>query len=150
MLEWLTKIIEQNQALGVVFSGGLVATLVMHSRTTFNMKHVTRNVGWGDEKISDLEILLSKQKPLFQKTYEIKNTGQIGVGYGSCWYIIYGTLVNVDKNLENSQGSVLLTTTLTVYFANKAKFLSRLQQDMQKHYQKQQDYDSGRDGKCHH
>lgn len=144
MIEWLTKMIEQNQALGVVFSGGLVATLVMHSRTiidwfisslkrmvSFNMKHVTRNVGWGDEKISDLEILLSKQKPLFQKTYEIKSTGQIGVGYGSCWYIIYGTLVNVDKNLENSQGSILLTTTLTVYFANKSKFLSRLQQDMQ-------------------
>lgn len=143
MVEYLKELVSTNPTFSAIFSGGLVATLVLHSKLifyfitgnlhrliSFKIQSVTRNIGWGDDKVSDLEILLSTKTPLFQKDFELKSGGIIGVGFGSSWYILYGKLISVNKNIETSNGTMFLKTNIYVYFASKKRFLKRLSQDL--------------------
>lgn len=137
-------ILLQNPAISTIFSGGIVAALVMYGRTivsylyilivnliSYSLLNISRDIGWGDDKISNLEILLSKQKPLFQKSFEIKNTWQVSTGFGTCWYLLYGKPVKVTKELETSNGSIILKTSMRIFFANRKKFNKKLQKDLQ-------------------
>ncbi len=139
MLEYLRELFSQNQALAAIYSGGIVATLVVHSKTifyalkdyilnliSFDLTNVSRDIGYCEDSEDNFSIFLQNQKPIFQRKYEIKSSGKIISGFGTQWYFIFGKLSSVHREIETSNGTMLLKTYMRVYFANKEKFINRL------------------------
>lgn len=140
MIELLKEYLVNNPAISAIYSGGIVATLVMHSKTifvtlkdyilnliSFDMTNVSRDVGYNDSNEDNFSIFLQNQKPIFQRNYEIRSSGKISTGFGLQWYIIFGKIASVRREIETSNGTMILRTFIRVYFANKKKFIEKLQ-----------------------
>ena len=139
MLEYIKELFSQNQALATIYSGGIVATLVVHSKTifyalkdyilnliSFDLTNVSRDIGYNEDSEDNFSVFLQNQKPIFQRKYEIKPNGKIISGFGTQWYFIFGKLSSVHREIETSNGTMLLKTYMRVYFANKEKFIYKL------------------------
>ena len=144
MIEQLTEIIKQNPLLTTVYSGGIVAVIVANFRNilqflkdrilyliSFTVLKVS-NIGYSyAEDKNDLEIFLKQQKHIFQKSYELTDTNGIREGFGLSWYIIFGKLVCVMKELDTSKNMLVLKINMRVFFAKKEKFMKQLQQSLE-------------------
>ena len=142
MIDYLKELFSQNQTLAAVYSGGLVAALVMHSRSifqilsrcllniiSFDIINVSRDVGYYNDDIDDnFTIFLQNQKPIFSRNYEVKHNGKIGTGFGTQWYLVFGKITSVNREIETSNGTMLLRTSIRVFFANKNKFMNKLKE----------------------
>lgn len=139
MLEWLKELFSQNQALAAIYSGGIVATLVMHSKAiffflkdyilnliSFDLVNISRDVGYSDESEDNFSIFLQNQKSFLQRNFEIKSSGKLVTGFGTQWYIIFGKLVSVRRETETTNGTMFVRTFLRVFFANKNNFINQL------------------------
>ena len=139
MLEYIRELFSQNQVLAAIYSGGIVATLVVHSKTifyalkdyilniiSFDLTNVSRDIGYNEDSEDNFSVFLQNQKPIFQRKYEIKPSGKIISGFGTQWYFIFGKLSSVHREIETSNGTMLLKTYMRVYFANKEKFINKL------------------------
>lgn len=139
MLDYLKELFTQNQILATVYSGGLVAALVMHSKTifytlhdyilnliSFDLTNVSRDIGYNEDIEDNFNIFLQNQIPIFQRKYEIKPSGKIIAGFGTQWYFIFGKLTSVHREIETANGTMLLKTHMRVFFANKKNFIKKL------------------------
>ena len=135
MLDQLLELLKQNPLLATVYSGGIVAVLVTNFSSivqflkdkllyliSFTIVKVS-NIGYSySENKNDLEIFLKQQRHIFQKAYELTDTNQIREGFGLSWYIIFGKLVCVVKELDTSNNTLILKIKMRVFFASKEKF----------------------------
>lgn len=140
MLEWLKELFSQNQALAAIYSGGIVAALVMHSKTififlkdyilnliSFDLVNISRDVGYSnDESEDNFSVFLQNQKSFLQRNFEIKSSGKLVTGFGTQWYIIFGKMVSVRRETETTNGTMFVRTFLRVFFANKNNFINQL------------------------
>lgn len=140
MLEWLKELFSQNQALAAIYSGGIVATLVMHSKSififlkeyilniiSFDLVNISRDIGYrNDETEDNFSVFLNNQKSILQRNFEIKSSGKLVSGFGTQWYIIFGKLVSVRRETETTNGTIFVKTFLRVFFANKKNFINQL------------------------
>ena len=140
MLEWLKELFSQNQALAAIYSGGIVAALVMHSKTififlkdyilnliSFDLVNISRDVGYSnDESEDNFSVFLQNQKSFLQRNFEIKSSGKLVTGFGTQWYIIFGKIVSVRRETETTNGTMFVRTFLRVFFANKNNFINQL------------------------
>lgn len=143
MWEQITNLISQNPLLTTVYSGGIVAVIVTNFRTilqfikdrilyliSFTVLKVS-NIGYCYmEDKNDLEIFLKQQKHIFQKSYELTDRNDIREGFGISWYIIFGKLVCVSKDLDTSKNMLVLRINMRVFFANKEKFMKQLKESL--------------------
>ena len=143
MWEQLSNLISQNPLLTTVYSGGIVAVIVTNFRTimqflkdkilyliSFTVLKVS-NIGYCYmEDKNDLEIFLKQQKHIFQKSYELTDRNDIREGFGISWYIIFGKLVCVFKELDTSKNMLVLRIHMRVFFANKEKFMKQLRESL--------------------
>ena len=143
MWEQITNLISQNPLLTTVYSGGIVAVIVTNFRTilqflkdrilyliSFTVLKVS-NIGYCYmEDKNDLEIFLKQQKHIFQKSYELTDKNDIREGFGISWYIIFGKLVCVSKDLDTSKNMLVLRISMRVFFANKEKFMKQLKESL--------------------
>ena len=143
MWEQITNLISQNPLLTTVYSGGIVAVIVTNFRSilqfikdrilyliSFTVLKVS-NVGYCYmEDKNDLEIFLKQQKHIFQKSYELTDRNSIREGFGISWYIIFGKLVCVSKDLDTSKNMLVLRISMRVFFANKEKFMKQLKESL--------------------
>lgn len=143
MWEQITNLISQNPLLTTVYSGGIVAVIVTNFRSilqfikdrilyliSFTVLKVS-NVGYCYmEDKNDLEIFLKQQKHIFQKSYELTDRNNIREGFGISWYIIFGKLVCVSKDLDTSKNMLVLRINMRVFFANKEKFMKQLKESL--------------------
>lgn len=143
MWEQLSNLISQNPLLTTVYSGGIVAVIVTNFRAimqfikdkilyliSFTVLKVS-NVGYCYmEDKNDLEIFLKQQKHIFQKSYELTDKNDIREGFGMSWYIIFGKLVCVYKELDTSKNMLVLRIHMRVFFANKEKFMKQLKESL--------------------
>lgn len=143
MWEQITNLISQNPLLTTVYSGGIVAVIVTNFRSilqfikdeilyliSFTVLKVS-NVGYCYmEDKNDLEIFLKQQKHIFQKSYELTDRNNIREGFGISWYIIFGKLVCVSKDLDTSKNMLVLRISMRVFFANKEKFMKQLKESL--------------------
>ena len=143
MWEQLSNLISQNPLLTTVYSGGIVAVIVTNFRTimqflkdkilyliSFTVLKVS-NIGYCYmEDKNDLEIFLKQQKHIFQKSYELTDRNDIREGFGISWYIIFGKLVCVSKDLDTSKNMLVLRIHMRVFFANKEKFMKQLKESL--------------------
>lgn len=140
MLEWLKELFSQNQALAAIYSGGIVAALVMHSKAiffflkdyilnliSFDLVNISRDVGYSnDESEDNFSVFLQNQKSFLQRNFEIKSSGKLVTGFGTQWYIIFGKIVSVRRETETTNGTMFVRTFLRVFFANKNNFINQL------------------------
>ena len=140
MLEWLKELFSQNQALAAIYSGGIVAALVMHSKAiffflkdyilnliSFDLVNISRDVGYSnDESEDNFSVFLQNQKSFLQRNFEIKYSGKLVTGFGTQWYIIFGKIVSVRRETETTNGTMFVRTFLRVFFANKNNFINQL------------------------
>lgn len=143
MWEQITNLISQNPLLTTVYSGGIVAVIVTNFRSilqfikdrilyliSFTVLKVS-NIGYCYmEDKNDLEIFLKQQKHIFQKSYELTDRNNIREGFGISWYIIFGKLVCVSKDLDTSKNMLVLRISMRVFFANKEKFMKQLKESL--------------------
>jgi len=143
MIDQLSEIIKQNPLLTTVYSGGIVAVIVANFRNivhflkeqilyliSFTILKVS-NIGYSyNEDKNDLEIFLKQQRHIFQKSYELTDRNAIREGFGNSWYIIFGKLVCVFKELDTSKNMLVLRIHMRVFFANKKKFMKQLQENL--------------------
>lgn len=143
MWEQLSNLISQNPLLTTVYSGGIVAVIVTNFRAimqflkdkilyliSFTVLKVS-NIGYCYmEDKNDLEIFLKQQKHIFQKSYELTDRNDIREGFGMSWYIIFGKLVCVYKELDTSKNMLVLRIHMRVFFANKEKFMKQLKESL--------------------
>lgn len=143
MWEQLSNLISQNPLLTTVYSGGMVAVIVTNFRAimqfikdkilyliSFTVLKVS-NIGYCYmEDKNDLEIFLKQQKHIFQKSYELTDRNDIREGFGMSWYIIFGKLVCVYKELDTSKNMLVLRIHMRVFFANKEKFMKQLKESL--------------------
>lgn len=143
MWEQLSNLISQNPLLTTVYSGGIVAVIVTNFRAimqflkdkilyliSFTVLKVS-NIGYCYmEDKNDLEIFLKQQKHIFQKSYELTDKNDIREGFGMSWYIIFGKLVCVYKELDTSKNMLVLRIHMRVFFANKEKFMKQLKESL--------------------
>jgi len=143
MWEQLSNLISQNPLLTTVYSGGIVAVIVTNFRAimqflkdkilyliSFTVLKVS-NIGYCYmEDKNDLEIFLKQQKHIFQKSYELTDRNDIREGFGISWYIIFGKLVCVLKDLDTSKNMLVLRIHMRVFFANKEKFMNQLKESL--------------------
>lgn len=143
MWEQLSNLISQNPLLTTVYSGGIVAVIVTNFRAimqfledkilyliSFTVLKVS-NIGYCYmEDKNDLEIFLKQQKHIFQKSYELTDRNDIREGFGISWYIIFGKLVCVSKDLDTSKNMLVLRIHMRVFFANKEKFMKQLKESL--------------------
>ena len=143
MWEQLINLINQNPLLTTVYSGGIVAVIVTNFRSilqfikdrilyliSFTVLKVS-NIGYCYmEDKNDLEIFLKQQKHIFQKSYELTDKNDIREGFGMSWYIIFGKLVCVSKDLDTSKNMLVLRINMRVFFANKEKFMKQLKENL--------------------
>ena len=143
MWEQLSNLISQNPLLTTVYSGGMVAVIVTNFRAimqflkdkilyliSFTVLKVS-NIGYCYmEDKNDLEIFLKQQKHIFQKSYELTDRNDIREGFGISWYIIFGKLVCVYKELDTSKNMLVLRIHMRVFFANKEKFMKQLKESL--------------------
>ena len=143
MWEQITNLISQNPLLTTVYSGGIVAVIVTNFRAimqfikdkilyliSFTVLKVS-NIGYCYmEDKNDLEIFLKQQKHIFQKSYELTDRNDIREGFGISWYIIFGKLVCVSKDLDTSKNMLVLRINMRVFFANKEKFMKQLKESL--------------------
>ena len=143
MWEQITNLISQNPLLTTVYSGGIVAVIVTNFRAimqfikdkilyliSFTVLKVS-NIGYCYmEDKNDLEIFLKQQKHIFQKSYELTDRNDIREGFGISWYIIFGKLVCVSKDLDTSKNMLVLRISMRVFFANKEKFMKQLKESL--------------------
>lgn len=143
MWEQLSNLISQNPLLTTVYSGGMVAVIVTNFRAimqflkdkilyliSFTVLKVS-NIGYCYmEDKNDLEIFLKQQKHIFQKSYELTDRNDIREGFGISWYIIFGKLVCVYKELDTSKNMLVLRIHMRVFFANKEKFMKQLRESL--------------------
>ena len=139
MLEWLKESFSQNQALAAIYSGGIVAALVMHSKAiffflkdyilnliSFDLVNISRDIGYNDESEDNFSVFLQNQKSFLQRNFEIKSSGKLVTGFGTQWYIIFGKIVSVRRETETTNGTMFVRTFLRVFFANKNNFINQL------------------------
>lgn len=139
MLEYLKNQLLQSPAITAIYSGGIVAALVMHSKAlfitlsqcllnliSFDITNVNRNVGYDDEVDDNFTIFLRNQKTLLSRNYEVKANGKIILGFGTQWYLIFGKITSVHRSIETTNGTMFLRTNIRVFFANKNKFMNKL------------------------
>lgn len=145
MFEMLDNLVKENPLLATVYSGGLVAIIVSNFRNiiqfikektlyiiSFTILKVSR-VGYSyEEGKNDLEVFLANQKHLFQKSFELTDNNDLKEGFGMSWYIIFGKLVAVTKEVQVEHGSLILRIHMRVFFANKDKFTERLYNTLRK------------------
>ena len=99
MLSFIQELIKNNPLITTMYSGGIIAILVMHSRIilefiwqhlinliSFNITNVSKALDFGMNECTDLDTFLQNQKHLIQRSYEITNTNKIKEGYGKTWY----------------------------------------------------------------
>ena len=143
MWKQLSNLISQNPLLTTVYSGGIVAVIVTNFRAimqfikdkilyliSFTVLKVS-NIGYCYmEDKNDLEIFLKQQKHIFQKSYELTDRNDIREGFGMSWYIIFGKLVCVYKELDTSKNMLVLRIHMRVFFANKEKFMKQLKESL--------------------
>ena len=143
MWEQLSNLISQNPLLTTVYSGGMVAVIVTNFRAimqflkdkilyliSFTVLKVS-NIGYCYmEDKNDLEIFLKQQKHIFQKSYELTDRNDIREDFGISWYIIFGKLVCVYKELDTSKNMLVLRIHMRVFFANKEKFMKQLRESL--------------------
>ena len=143
MNELIEKFIETNPLLTTIYSGGFVALLVMYSKGIFftiyrflsnlisfritNMQNMSK---YGDNPMTNLDIFLKKQKHIFQNSYELTDDIQLKEGFGLTGYWIFGKFVLVNKEYQHNPDSTVINTTMTIYFANKKKFLKKLYENI--------------------
>lgn len=143
MNDLIEKIISTNPLITTIYSGGFVALLVMYSKSIFftvyrflnnlisfrisNMQNISK---YADIPMTNLDIFLKKQKHIFQNSYEITDDVQLKEGFGLTGYWIFGKFVLVNKEYQHNPDSTLISTTMTVYFANKKKFLKKLYENI--------------------
>lgn len=144
MLDQLIDILKQNPLLTTVYSGGVVAVLVTNFRSivqflrdrilyliSFTILKVS-NIGYlYVEDKNDLEIFLKQQRHIFQKSYELTDKNEVREGFGLSWYIIFGKLVCVMKELDTSKNMLVLRINMRVFFANKEKFTKQLKSSLE-------------------
>lgn len=144
MLDQLLELLKQNPLLATVYSGGIVAILVTNFSSivqflkdkllyliSFTIVKVS-NMGYSySEDKNDLEIFLKQQRHIFQKAYELTDTNQIREGFGLSWYIIFGKLVCVLKELDTSNNTIVLKIKMRVFFASKEKFTNQLKKSLE-------------------
>lgn len=144
MLDQLIDILKQNPLLTTVYSGGVVAVLVTNFRSivqflrdrilyliSFTILKVS-NIGYSYvEDKNDLEIFLKQQRHIFQKSYELTDKNEVREGFGLSWYIIFGKLVCVMKELDTSKNMLVLRINMRVFFANKEKFTKQLKSSLE-------------------
>lgn len=95
MLSFIQELIKNNPLITTMYSGGIIAILVMHSRIilefiwqhlinliSFNITNVSKALDFGMNECTDLDTFLQNQKHLIQRSYEITNTNKIKEGYG--------------------------------------------------------------------
>lgn len=143
MNDLIEKIISTNPLITTIYSGGFVALLVMYSKSIFftvyrflnnlisfrisNMQNISK---YADIPMTNLDIFLKKQKHIFQNSYEITDDVQLKEGFGLTGYWIFGKFVLVNKEYQHNPDSTLISTTMTIYFANKKKFLKKLYENI--------------------
>ena len=145
MLSFIQELIKNNPLITTMYSGGIIAILVMHSRIilefiwqhlinliSFNITNVSKALDFGMNECTDLDTFLQNQKHLIQRSYEITNTNKIKEGYGKTWYWIFNHIVIVNKEYKEEPASSSLTiyTTMRVFFANKKKFIKKMTSQM--------------------
>lgn len=144
MLDQLIDILKQNPLLTTVYSGGVMAVLVTNFRSivqflkdrilyliSFTILKVS-NIGYSYvEDKNDLEIFLKQQRHIFQKSYELTDKNEVREGFGLSWYIIFGKLVCVMKELDTSKNMLVLRINMRVFFANKEKFTKQLKSSLE-------------------
>ena len=137
MLEFFKEIVQSNPALATMYSGGIVAMFVMHSKVifgwvytklisliSFSISYNAKIYNYESVPNKNLELLIKNQTHLFQNTYEINNKQEIGEGYGVTWLWMFKKLVYFSKSWESDANGVTLKIFLRVYFANKKKFVT--------------------------
>lgn len=143
MNDLIEKIISTNPLITTIYSGGFVALLVMYSKSIFftvyrflnnlisfrisNMQNISK---YADIPMTNLDIFLKKQKHIFQNSYEITDDVQLKEGFGLTGYWIFEKFVLVNKEYQHNPDSTLISTTMTIYFANKKKFLKKLYENI--------------------
>ena len=145
MLSNILEIIKQNPMVATMYSGGFVALIVMHSRAllswitttllnivSFDISYYTREVYYNDDSVDKLDLFLKNQTHLIQNSLELTPSNQYKEGYGTSWYIIFGKLVKVYKESKEINGSSAnrIYINMRIFFANKKKFLKKLQKEV--------------------
>lgn len=143
MLEFFKEIVQSNPALATMYSGGIVAMFVMHSKVifgwvytklisliSFSISYNAKICNYESVPNKNLELLIKNQTHLFQNTYEINNKQEIGEGYGVTWLWMFKKLVYFSKSWESDANGVTLKIFLRVYFANKKKFIKKLEESL--------------------
>lgn len=144
MLDQLTEILKQNPIMTTLYSGGIIAVIVANFRAiiqfikdrilylvSFTISKVSRVGYYYDEEKNDLDIFLKSQRHIFQKSFELTDKNEFKEGFGLSWYIIFGKLVVVRKDLETERESLVLRINMRVFFANKEKFTNQLKQSLE-------------------
>lgn len=139
MLEQLMEIIKSNPMMATLYSGGIVAVIVANFRAivefiknrllyliSFTITKVSRVGYYYEENKNSLDLFLKSQRHIFQKSYELTDKNEFKEGFGLSWYIIFGKLVAVYKELSTERETLVLKIHMRVFFANKDKFTEQL------------------------
>ncbi len=143
MFEYIKDLVVGNPVLALVFSGGTIGLFIAYGKTavsmlsslflslfSFMITHVDTDIRYSNEDLDNFALILKSQKVLFQNTYELKGSGEVGLGYGRSGYLFYGKFTVIDREMSDKVGVPTTTTKIRVYFANKKKFLDRLADEL--------------------
>lgn len=125
--------------MATLYSGGIVAVIVANFRAivefiknrllyliSFTITKVSRVGYYYEENKNSLDLFLKSQRHIFQKSYELTDKNEFKEGFGLSWYIIFGKLVAVYKELSTERETLVLKIHMRVFFANKDKFTEQL------------------------
>ena len=139
MLEQLMEIIKSNPMMTTLYSGGIIAVIVANFRAivefiknrllyliSFTITKVSRVGYYYEDNKNSLDLFLKSQRHIFQKSYELTDKNEFKEGFGLSWYIIFGKLVAVFKELSTERETLVLKIHMRVFFANKDKFTEQL------------------------
>lgn len=139
MLEQLMEIIKSNPMMTTLYSGGIIAVIVANFRAivefiknrllyliSFTITKVSRVGYYYEDNKNSLDLFLKSQRHIFQKSYELTDKNEFKEGFGLSWYIIFGKLVAVYKELSTERETLVLKIHMRVFFANKDKFTEQL------------------------
>ena len=139
MLEQLMEIIKSNPMMTTLYSGGIIAVIVANFRAivefiknrllyliSFTITKVSRVGYYYEDNKNSLDLFLKSQRHIFQKSYELTDKNELKEGFGLSWYIIFGKLVAVYKELSTERETLVLKIHMRVFFANKDKFTEQL------------------------
>lgn len=146
------KDINNNQLLVMLFSGGVIWTLLSNIRAIFSgicnailscISFTVSSVDVGDYDrpvlFYKIEKVLSESKVLWERHTEIhpsssayNETKLMNVAYGRSYRWIWGHLMILDREYSTQSTKVVINTTARIFFARRKKFIKRMMGEIER------------------